>query len=303
MNKIIKRLQIISQLISIWDIDLIEAQIDKIDVWNNKEVEVIINFINEKNYSKAVNNINNFISKNQWLIVFEDIEIDALKLEIINLENEITDLETNKIEMERVIHDFEVKHHNELGDLILKILKIKKEKLKTQLEENKDDENKNLYEEAKKDYEEFKWNYNEVNNEKIFTLNDDEKNELKSKFRKACHLCHPDKFKDNQKEFAQKIFIDLKNAYEKNDIKKVNEIYESLLDWNLTNKNPSTDINKKQELVLKLNILRNKKQDLIREVILIEMSDTYKEISQIKDYDKYFKNQKKLLEKELVSLK
>lgn len=302
MNKIIKRLQIISQLISIWDTDLIEFQINKIKIWNNKEIKEIINFLNEKSYTKAIICINNFISKKQWLIVFEDTEMNALNLEIINLENEITDLETNKIEMERVIHDFEVKHHNELGDLILKILKLKKESLKNKLEENKDEENEKLYEEAKKDYDEFKWNYNEVNNEKIITLNKDEQIELKSKFRKACHLCHPDKFKDEHKEFAQKIFIDLKNAYEKNDLKKVNAIYESLLDWNLNN-NKSTDSNKKQELVLKLNNLRNKKQDLIIEIIKIEMSDTYKEITQIKDFDKYFKKQKKLLEKELVSLK
>ena len=41
-------------------------------------------------------------------------------------------------------------------------------------------------------------------------------------------MCHPDKVADEFKDAAQKIFVDLKAAYEANDLKKVSEILSNL---------------------------------------------------------------------------
>ncbi|MDD3145579.1 MAG: hypothetical protein PHV23_05750 [Candidatus Gracilibacteria bacterium] len=303
MTEIIKRLQIILQLISIGDTDLIETQIYKVDNSNDEEIKKIISFLKKTNYLEVEKLINNYLSKNGGIILFEDNEILNIKEEILKLETEITNLETSKIEMEKIINNFEIRHNKELGNIIIKILKLREDKYKKINTENQSDENFNIYEEAKKDYEEYKGNYEKIKDEKTFILNEDEKNKIKTNFRKACHLCHPDKFKDEEKESAQKIFIDLKNAYEDNDIKKVNEIYESLLNGKLDKNNKQENNIKKEELIIKLNSLRDKKQELLTEIIKIEISDTYKEIISINDFDKYFEKQKKLLEKELKKLK
>ncbi|WPC10980.1 hypothetical protein LEQ04_09980 [Riemerella anatipestifer] len=47
---------------------------------------------------------------------------------------------------------------------------------------------------------------------------------MKKEFRKATVLCHADKVADEFKDAAQRIFIDLKEAYDTNDLKKVSEI-------------------------------------------------------------------------------
>ena len=59
-------------------------------------------------------------------------------------------------------------------------------------------------------------------------LTDEEKIELKKNFRKATTMCHPDKVTEEQKEEAQRVFIELKKAYDEHDIAKVNQILNDL---------------------------------------------------------------------------
>src|SRR3546814_10568338 len=62
-------------------------------------------------------------------------------------------------------------------------------------------------------------------------LNDDEERDLKAIYRKACSLCHPDKFPEGQKGAATKVFVDLQAAYKSNDLNRVREIH-ALLEAN-----------------------------------------------------------------------
>lgn len=176
-----------------------------------------------------VASIDAFITKNLSLIEFVDAEIEALKLEILILEDEVGELEGKKIEMEKIMHEFELRHNIELGDLLFRILTIRKDQAKAQLERDAENERKRmLFEDAESDYREFESMYRKAKKQKIRPLNDEDFRELKSRFRKACHLCHPDKFLDAMKELAQKTFIELKDAYERNDLPRVTAILEAL---------------------------------------------------------------------------
>jgi len=70
------------------------------------------------------------------LTVYTDTEIAALRLELRSLELRISSLEDEKIEHEKLIHEFEVRHNRELGDIILKILKLKAGKYKFEARNN-----------------------------------------------------------------------------------------------------------------------------------------------------------------------
>jgi hypothetical protein len=51
---------------------------------------------------------------------------------------------------------------------------------------------------------------------------------LKEKYRKASKQCHLDVVRDEQEELAIKLFAELSQAYEKNDLQRVNAILSNL---------------------------------------------------------------------------
>ena len=146
-------------------------------------------------------------------------EIERLKLEIKNLENEIGLLATEKGEIERQIHQYQISYNRELGEIIQKIFERRRNKLKEEAE--KDSKKEVEYEEAERDYQEFKGEYEKsAHTPSPAIISEEEQIELKEKYRKACKKCHPDKVPEHLKEKAERIFIELKNAHEGNDLQK-----------------------------------------------------------------------------------
>jgi len=125
--------------------------------------------------------------------------------------------------------------------------------------------------------------------------------ELKKKFRKATFLCHPDKVSDEFKDVAQKIFIELKAAYDANDLKRVTEILDDLEKGNYF-KTRSETVNEKYKLKAAIAKLKEQIKTLETEIVVIKESETFKTIISIDDWDEYFKLTKERLKKELKSL-
>ena len=115
-------------------------------------------------------------------------------------------------------------------------------------------------------------------------------------------MCHPDKVADEFKDAAQKIFVDLKAAYEANDLKKVSEILSNLERGNFF-KAMSDTISEKDKLIATSAKLRMQIKTLESEIVTIKQSETYKTIINIDDWDAYFKKTRALLEQEFQELK
>jgi curved DNA-binding protein CbpA len=175
----------------------------------------------------------------------------------------------------------------------LEILKLRKLKFK---------EDKQKFDEAEKDYEQYNQQFEKEKEKKQFELTDEEKKELKTKFRKATFLCHPDKVNDEFKEAAQKIFIELRAAYEANDLKKVTEILNDLEKGNYF-KTKSETIAEKDKLKVEVAKLKGKIRTLEEEIIAIKGSETFMKIIDINDWDEYFNRTKEKLQLELEELK
>jgi hypothetical protein len=226
-------------------------------------------------------------------MIWTDPEIAALKFEIKNLENQVNAFDNERIELEKLLSDFQHRHTTELGEIILEILKLRKLKFQT---------DKEKFEEAKNDENEY---YNQLEQEKqrkVFDLTDEEKIELKKKFRKATVLCHPDKVSDEFKESAQQIFIDLKSAYDLSDLSKVSRILNELEKGNFF-KSRSETISEKDVLKVAIANLRRQIKKLEEEIILIKQSKAYNTVSSLTSWDYYFRISKEKLEEELEELK
>src|SRR5690606_29725248 len=131
---------------------------------------------------------------------------------------------------------------------------------------------KTKYDEAANDEKEYRAQFEKEKEKKVFELNEVERNDLKKKFRKATVLCHPDKVSDEFKEAAQQIFIELKAAYDVNDVKKVSEILNDLENGNFF-KAKSETITEKDVLKAAIAKLRRQVKQLDDEIIYIKQSE------------------------------
>ena len=226
------------------------------------------------------------------ILKFSDPELNNYIIKLKELEFDYNKYINQKIELEKILIEFQHQHTIELGSLILNILKLRKEKFHN---------DKELYEEAEKDEKQYQGQFNEEKDIEITILDNDQKTKLKKHFRKASVLCHPDKVCENNKKEAQEIFIKLKQAYDKNDLKKVKEILKELQKGSFkSNSDTTSEIENIKKLI---NQLKQKTKNIINEIISLESSETYLEIIKIKDWNKYFKKKKKQLKKEYKDLK
>lgn len=290
INEIIKRLEVLQHFIVLNDLEDIEYATSKLKKFQpNETVNKVVTLVNNQLFGQAIEEIQQFITHYKQLIVWNDPEINGLQLEVKLLENQINAFENEKIDLEKIITDFQHQHTKELGELILAILKLRKEKFKDQ--------------EAANDYNEYQKQYtNEIERE-VYELSDEQKKELRKEYKSASILCHPDKFANEPKEVQQQaeaLFKELNDAHSKNDIERVKEIYSNLKKGILSvsaNKQTNKDVIKMQVERLKLKLTR-----LQNEIEQIKQSGVFIQINAITNWDTYFRNQKELLQKELEDL-
>lgn len=289
---IIKRLELIKNLIALEELDLISEQIYKLTEFESVyEVNQICKLLTEKHFGQAVEGINQFLKSQKQIIKYEDAEIEALKLEIKYLEKSLNVLSYEEADLEKLIHEFGRRHNMELGYLILKILNNRRNIAK----------GTPIQEETEEDYEKYNQQFITSKEEVIAKLPPEVQRELKEKYRKASKLCHPDVVCDSQKELATRIFAELNEAYAKSNIDKVKEILESLEreSFFLTKSDTINQTGLLKIEIKKLNLLI---QELTNKIFSIKESETYKTIMNIDDWDEYFRETKEKLQIQVDTL-
>lgn len=292
LSKIIIRLQMIKSLIALEEENEIAFHISRLRQFLlYGELENIIILLEGQSYSQAMPAIESFINQHNQVVFYIDPELEGLKLEAKVLEAEVNLLSDEKADLEKLIHDFGVRHNNELGELILKILQFRKSKAQGTPRE----------EEAEKDFNEYSKEYESSKDEKVYELAEDEQKELKQKYRKASKLCHPDVVSEEQKELADKLFAELNAAYARNDLNRVREILENLEKGNFF-VSKSYSINEKQLLKTEIEKLRLRINELKKQVQVIKESEAFTTVISISDWDDYFKETKQKLAEQVKEI-
>jgi len=312
LKQIAKRLELIKTAISIEDEEIIELQVIKLNTLDcDDEVLSILKRVENKDYGRVVLEIELYLKKFSGVVLYEDTELQGLRLELKVLEEKLQDFNTQKDEYLNDISEFNVEYHLQLGELIHKILLIEEEILLASLKKMEEDHETSTqeyseliqeYEELKRDSQEFNEEYEEIIGEEREDLDEEEKQELKKLFRKASKLCHPDRVSDEFREKATEIFKELNDAYSKRDINKVKDILSSLESGNEFKVFSDTIENKD---LLKSKIVEIKEMIKQREEEIKEIKDdeAVKIMSEHKDLEVYFQELKKQLEEEYENLK
>jgi hypothetical protein len=292
VTKVINRLNLIKNLISLEEEDIITEQVNKLQEFqNDNDIYEIISLLHQKSYGKVIIAIESFIKSRNQVAVFVDPEIEALRFEAKSLELKIQQLSDEKLDLEKLLYEFGVRHNQELGDLVLKILNNRKSQSRGTPQQD----------ETTKDYDDFYNSFEATKDQKIVVLSADELKEIKNKYRKASKLCHPDIVNNNQKEAANEMFIELNAAYERNDLKRVSEILEDLQQGNIfTSIADNTDV--KPTIKNELKRLHKCIQDLSNEIDKIKSSEAFLKVIAIENWDDFFASTKQQLKKQLNEL-
>ncbi len=299
MNQdIIKRLQVIKNLISLGEVELVDLQTGKLPVEENEaQLQQIKNDLVNHEYASAALLIEEFLSRASRILPFEDPEIAGIRLQLTALEIRLADLQSQKIEIEKQLYHFNTRYQKELGVIILELVELKKLHQLRAITVNFDTKKKELEQEYKL-YENIFQSSGAVI---IPELPADQQQELRQIFVKASKLCHPDVVADEFKAEAEETFVALKLAYEKNDLEQLRKILHILELGKMSVK--SAHISDKDKLKAMLVTLRAKIQSVEKDFREIKQSLAYRTLCSINDQDHYFAQLKKSLQREIALLK
>ncbi len=189
----------------------------------------------------------------------------------------------------------------ELDSFLLKLHELQSDynNIKDELEEI--EELSSTYNEAKNDYEEFKNDYEEQLKDTTSKLNITDTKELKSLYRKACKICHPDIVLESLRDDANEIMQELNSSYSKNDLSHVKKILASLKNGKKFTATSETVDNYKL-LANQISSIKEKIQEISLDLEAIYQDEDYELIMNQKKWKSYFITKEKELQKEHNSL-
>ncbi|MGP9687768.1 phospholipase D-like domain-containing protein [Psychrobacter sp. AOP22-C1-C5] len=289
LDKIIKRLEIIKNYVVLEDIEDIARENGKLKVYAfQQDIAAITQALQQHSFETAITLIDLFIKNHHALVIYNDIDISALKLEIRQLEHQLNAYDNEKIELEQLCSEFYHRHTQELGSYIKRLLELRKISTEDDPEE---------YAEAVKDEQDYNEQFELESEKEIYQLDDEQRLEIKKAYRQASQICHPDRVNENMKDIAQEIFIKLNEAYKKNDVDEVKQILSELRQDIF--KPRSETVSESDQLKVIIKMLKHKIKNLEDEIFMIKGSEDYQTIHSIEDWNSYFEDVKAQLIEEI----
>lgn len=304
---IIKRLQLIKDLIKSKNFNELELEICGLlqEKKLSSDIDFIIDSLRSNEFDDALDMIDAFIQDNRLPSHHSNISVQGLQTHIKFLETQLSVSYYKKAALHRVLTDFRLRHHAELGKFIGEILYLRKEiAYKRLLKTNPDNQKaQKEYTETKNDFEAHQ-KTEEYTRKHVYKHISEERKKLMSKlFRKASKLCHPDVVSDEMQDEASKIFTELNKAFNSNDFEKVKEIHD-LLEQNMIKFAGKYErINESDRLQTIITRLSANLYELHKEIESITASESYRNIVSIENWDMYFDSIKTKLQKDLNELR
>jgi hypothetical protein len=236
-----RRLEMIRNLIMLGEEADVAQQLGKLrPVAEALQLERIIDALDKGEYRLALEAIETYLRRATAIVLTEQYEIPRLRLQLEALELRLESMSDEKAVQERRLIIFNRRHDDALGGLIQRVLKARAvlarqlaatntQAAESSSAEAASEEVEAAAEEAERAYEEYAEQHEELQHaEPLPRLDAEAELELKQLYRKACSLCHPDKFGDDMKANAHAVFVELQSAYRSNDFTWIREIHDKL---------------------------------------------------------------------------
>lgn len=304
-----RRLEMIRNLILLGEQNDVATHVHRLRaVAETLQVTRIIAALDSGEYRVALEEIDAYLRKATALVVAGYADVARLRFVLESLELRLESLSDEKTDLERRLITFNRRHDEALGDVIQLILKARAELARLAADRKNDEELE--AEAAAQDAEEAYKNYSRQHAElqsaePLPKLDDEAERELKSLYRKACSLCHPDKVPDEEKDSAHLVFVQLQEAYKRNDLAGLRAIHEALAAGGLPGTR-STTLTEVESLKAAIAELEHAIDVLVVELKALQESDGIRLTDAAgtgeADWERYFAQQRELLETELARL-
>lgn len=253
--------------------------------YGNNDIYVIAKLLENQQWTQALQLISIFLKSNQQLAVYEDLELSTLIFHKESLEDKLDKLILHKNDLERKIHQFTIEYNQKLGDVLIELFELKKQH--------------NLGHIGA--FNEYKEKVDEARKTNMHDLNEQEIQELKSVYKKAALLCHPDKVDEFMKFEAEEIFKSLNSAYKNNDIEEVNRIFKNILNNNFLVRKKTYD----SKVILKQEIakLLYKIDQIQFEISKLKLSSYNNVFEKVYDWDLFYRIEREKIMNEINEIK
>jgi hypothetical protein len=253
--------------------------------------------VSSRNGDAATVWIDNYLQRATALVRSEDHDISLLRLKLSALEIQITALEAEKVELERLINAFVTRSTLEIGDLLTRYLKLRADKLRRQ--PAKDPESAEATAEAERartEYEDYRAASEETRRApKLRPISPGDIQLQKRLYREASQKCHPDKVTPSDRDRATELFTQLNAAYKLNDLATVRAIHAAVREGTLfvDRAKMLTQAEALGHEIARLQPSLDRLQDEIHQLL---RSDAYLTLRGIDNWDDYFEEQRIALE-------
>lgn len=253
--------------------------------YSNDEVKFITILLTNKQWKSAELSINEYFKLKQQIVLYEDLELKTLLFHKDSLEVRFDKLLIEKDDIEKKVFQFNVEYSQRLGKELLELYELNsKYNLK--------------YNGA---YGETDDSINEALKTTITELNITEREEIKTLYKKAALICHPDKVDKIVIKEAEETFKQLNTAYKNNDIEEVKRIYNNLKSNNFFER--GKEYNAKNLLHLEINKLLQKINKINIEINKIKITSSYQVMQKVFDWDLFYKLEEEKVKNEINSIK
>lgn len=248
-----------------------------------------------------------------WLAASADVPVpappeavtaheDALRATVERLEQQLADREEEQAELQRVLDRFRVRYRDELGPLVSTLLRLRRDRRRQALYARRGDrQRRTAYQQATAQFERFQSMLEEIEADTPHALSEDEQDQLKAAFRRASKLCHPDRVDPAVEEEARDYFTALREAYQANDLERVEAIEQTLAESGFADR-AAASISTPSQLEARAERLRKRIAAVEASIETLRGSAAYAVLTRTDDLDAYFAARKRELRRELGRL-
>lgn len=316
-----RRLEMVRSLILLGEQDGLPTHLNKLrPVAQALGLQAILQALERGAYKAALEFIENYLRRSSAVTLHEDADIPILQLQLQSLELRLESLSDEKTDLERSLVIFNRRYNDALGALLLKVLAARTAlaRHKAAASRKRAAENQAAAQEAEQDAEQAKqtrqdWqDYRRDYNQQQATsapniLNAQEDAELKTLYRKACSLCHPDKFAKEQKNAAHLVFVKLREIYTANDLPALRELYATLQAGGLPGAPRSSTLSRADALRAAIAELQHRMAETLHQLQALHKSEGAALLRRAgnseADWPAFFARQEQLLQAELEQLR
>lgn len=282
-----RRLETIRNLILLGEQETLPAHLNRLGPMSQTaELPPIMQALHQGNYTYALELIERHLQRPTSIALHEDGDVPRLQLQLQELELRLESLSEEKTDLERDLVLFNRSYSDALGDLLLQVLEAQAELAQheaaashnraaegeTSRQEAEQDARR--AEQARRDWQNYRYEHIEQQASAApRRLTMQQEAELKQLYRRACSLCHPDRFSHDQKADAHRAFVELQEIYKANDLQALRELHETLKAGRLPRSPRSSTLSRADSLRVAIAELRNRITETLRQVKILHESE------------------------------